>query len=261
MTGWCRHMTRWLAPATPVLLVSRPQDAIEARLAGQVTPLVGQPWYDLTRRQRGELLAIADVQHGLPLLWTQGMGWREANHPPPIGTQLRLGQPALERADSAPNTSAAGMLAGASSAASRHHAGVLLPLWQRGQSASSALLQWASSFCNISGAAASARALSLRRNSCSSCRMRFLSALDCAFSACCRARADCWPRIQAAPLLDLLGVEPLAAAILTEFNLRKAQRFPARWRTWPRPAISSVSLLSRAQEPLRLWLVCANYTE
>ena len=104
MTGWCRHTTRWLAPATPVLLVSRPQDAIEARLAGQVTPLVGQPWYDLTRRQRGELLAIADVQHGLPLLWTQGMGWRRANRiRPPIGTQLRLGQPALERcADSAP---------------------------------------------------------------------------------------------------------------------------------------------------------------
>lgn len=52
-------------------------------------------------------------------------------------------------------------------------------------------------FCNISSAAASARALSLRRSSCSSCRMRFLSALACAFSACCKALADCWPRIQA----------------------------------------------------------------
>ena len=29
MAGWYRHMTRWLAPATPVLLVSRPQDAMK----------------------------------------------------------------------------------------------------------------------------------------------------------------------------------------------------------------------------------------
>ncbi|OEG06371.1 hypothetical protein BFG06_18485 [Aeromonas caviae] len=50
--GGYRHMTRWLATATPVLLVSRPQDAIEARLTGQVAPLVGQPWHNLTRRQR-----------------------------------------------------------------------------------------------------------------------------------------------------------------------------------------------------------------
>lgn len=52
-------------------------------------------------------------------------------------------------------------------------------------------------FCKISRAAASVKALALRRNSCSSCRMRFLSTLDSAFSACCKVRADCWPRIQA----------------------------------------------------------------
>ena len=43
------------------------------------------------------------------------MGWRRANRiRPPIGTQLRLGQPALERRRLSPNTSAAGCFAGAS---------------------------------------------------------------------------------------------------------------------------------------------------
>lgn len=135
-------MTRWLAPATPVLLVSSPQDAIEARLTGQVAPLVGQPWHNLTRRQRGELLAIADVQYGLALVRTQGMGWRRTNRiRPPIGTQLRPGQPALERAQTQPQHLGRRMLAGARIKRFAPPCNVLLPLWQRGQLSSSTLLQ------------------------------------------------------------------------------------------------------------------------
>ena len=142
MAGWYRHMTRWLAPATPVLLVSRPQDAIEARLTGQVTSLIGQPWHDLTRWQRGELLAIADVQHGLPLLWAQCMSRYGTNRiRSPIGTQLRAGQPALERAQTQPQHLGRRMLAGASFKRFAPPCNVLLPLWQRGQLSSSTLLQ------------------------------------------------------------------------------------------------------------------------
>ena len=43
------------------------------------------------------------------------MGWRRANRiRPPIGTQLRLGQPALERAQTQPQHLGRRMLAGAS---------------------------------------------------------------------------------------------------------------------------------------------------
>ena len=154
------------------------------------------------------------------------MGWRRANRiRPPIGTQLRLGQPALERAQTQPQHLGRRMLAGASFSASRHHATYCC---RSGNEVNRPRRRCSSrhrAFCNISRAAASARALSLRRNSCSSCRMRFLSALDCAFSACCRARADCWPRIQAWRHCWACSVEPLAAAILTEFNLGKRSGF------------------------------------
>ncbi len=101
---------------------SRP-NCVRQAPAGERLPLVSQPWHDLTRRQRSKLRTVANVQYGLPLLWTQGMGWRRANRiQPPIGTQLRHGQPALERRRLSPNTSAAGCLRAPASSASHHHA-------------------------------------------------------------------------------------------------------------------------------------------
>ena len=103
--------------------------------------------------------------------------------------------------------------------------------------------------------------LSLRRSSCSSCRIRFCP-LWPAPSACCEVRAGLLAQNTGlAPLLDLLGIETLTAAVLYRVQSRKAQRFPARRRTWPRRAIHRSVCCPRAQETLRLWRVCANYTE
>src|SRR4051794_41521499 len=56
---------RRLGPAAMVLLLFRPQNAVEAGLRGEVAALVRQAWHDLAGRQALEGLAVADIQHGL----------------------------------------------------------------------------------------------------------------------------------------------------------------------------------------------------
>src|SRR3954468_4247304 len=56
---------RRLGPAAMVLLLCRPQDAVEAGLRGEIAALVRQAGHDLAGRQALEGLAVADLQHGL----------------------------------------------------------------------------------------------------------------------------------------------------------------------------------------------------
>ena len=155
------------------------------------------------------------------------MGWRRGEPHPAAHRHSAQARPtSAGRCADSPQHLGRRMLAGASFKRFAPPCNVLLPLWHEVNRPRRRCSSRHRAFCNISRAAASARALSLRRNSCSSCRMRFLSALDCAFSACCRARADCWPRIQAwRHCWTCSGVDCLAAAMLTEFNLGKRSGF------------------------------------
>ena len=55
---------RRLGPAAMVLLLFRPQDAVEAGLRGEIAALVCEAGHDLAGRQALEGLAVADIQHG-----------------------------------------------------------------------------------------------------------------------------------------------------------------------------------------------------
>src|SRR3954447_2488665 len=55
---------RRLGPAAMVLLLFRPQNAVEAGLRGEVAALVCKAGHDLAGRQALEGLAVADIQHG-----------------------------------------------------------------------------------------------------------------------------------------------------------------------------------------------------
>src|SRR6478672_9987274 len=60
-----RWATRWrLGPAAMVLLLFRPQDAVEAGLGRDIAALVCEAGHDLAGRQALEGLAVADIQHG-----------------------------------------------------------------------------------------------------------------------------------------------------------------------------------------------------
>ena len=229
MTGWCRHATPVAGSAAPVLLVSRPQDAIT--LAGQVTPLVPAV---LPQRQRANSwLLQTSTQPAAPLDSRHGAGVGRRPSAA-IGTQLRLGQPALDVRESAQHL---------------------------GQDACGRQL-FAPPPGNIAAALAT-RSISLvdvhhRLFAISAgCRLGRTSAtlalpdallvllLDLFVEADCLAQNTC-----------AIAGPAIAAAILTEFNLRRSG-FQRR-RTWPRPAIHRSVCCPRA---LRLWLVCASYTD
>src|SRR5918912_2989894 len=55
---------RRLGPTAMVLLLFRPQDAVEAGLRGEIAALIREARHDLAGRQALEGLAVADIQHG-----------------------------------------------------------------------------------------------------------------------------------------------------------------------------------------------------
>jgi hypothetical protein len=59
-----------------VLLLFRPQDAVEAGLGRDIAALVGETGHDLAGRQALEGLAVADIQHGLALRLRQRVAGR-----------------------------------------------------------------------------------------------------------------------------------------------------------------------------------------
>src|SRR3954467_11011038 len=169
---------RRLGPAAMVLLLFRPQDAVEAGLRGEIAALVCEAGHDLAGRQALEGLAVADIQHGLALRLRQRVaGCRPSSRRAAILWRAIPGLPAPAGARVDPELRAGLSAACAGCLGLVDQRDGVLAIWGADHASSPSPQIAAAFFRNTSSAAASARAFSLRARSRSRALICFLSSL------------------------------------------------------------------------------------
>src|SRR4051794_22479591 len=169
---------RRLGPAAMVLLLFRPQDAVEAGLRGEIAALVCEAGHDLAGRQALEGLAVADIQHGLALRLRQRVaGCRPSSRRAAILWRAVPGLPAPAGARVDPELRAGLSAACAGCLGLVDQRDGVLAIWGADHASSPSPQIAAAFFRNTSSAAASARAFSLRARSRSRALICFLSSL------------------------------------------------------------------------------------
>src|SRR4051794_34685508 len=182
---------RRLGPAAMVLLLFRPQNAVEAGLRGEVAALVCKAGHDLAGRQALEGLAVADIQHGLALRLRQRVaGCRSRRRRATILWRAVPGPPAPTGARVDPELCAGLGAARAGCLGLVDQRDGVLAIWGADHASSPPPQIAAAFFRNTSSAAASASAFSLRARSRSRVLMRCFSSRVAWLSRWLLARAQ-----------------------------------------------------------------------
>src|SRR3954454_11620145 len=169
---------RRLGPAAMVLLLCRPQDAVEAGLGRDIAALVRQAGHDLAGRQALEGLAVADLQHGPALRRRQRVaGCWPSRRRAAILWRAVPGLPAPTGAGVDPELCAGRGAARAGGLGLVDQRDGVLAIWGADHASSRSPQIAAAFFLSTSSAAASARAFSLRASSRSRVLICFLSSL------------------------------------------------------------------------------------
>jgi hypothetical protein len=165
---------RSLGAPTALVLTGIAQHAREGGLAGEVNTFIGERGHDTRRRHVCEPRLVGNLQHRSALLLSQGMGGLGMDSVRPAVACLKpfMGFPTLKRAHVNPGNLTRKAQPCASTVSLIDPLGCSLAIFQSDHSSSPFWKIASSFFESTRSAAVSARALSLRRNSRSSCLMR-----------------------------------------------------------------------------------------